>query len=141
MIRVSSFGQEALPLRDRYIERLKKMIPFEWREIRIRNMPSQRTPQLLPEEKKFLEESSNFVLLDVSGKELDSDEFHKLCFRNSELHFVLGPAIGFHQDFFEKAQSKISLSKLTMTHQLAQIVLAEAVYRSACIEKNHPFVK
>jgi 23S rRNA (pseudouridine1915-N3)-methyltransferase len=141
MIRVTSFGSVKSDWRDRYIRLTKKLIPFSWDEISIKRCPDQRTSSLLPEEEKFLESTKNFVLLDVGGKALSSKAFYEFCFKKSECHLVVGPAIGFHPDFFAKAEGSISLSSLTFTHELAQVILAESIFRSACILKNHPFVK
>lgn len=141
MIRVSSFGDFQNSWRDEYILKIKRLIPFEWKQIDVRRMPDTRTTQLLPEEKKFLEEHSKFILLDAGGKEMSSEDLATWLFKSGDRHFVIGPAIGFHPDFYQRAESKISLSKLTFTHALAQVILAESLYRSACILKNHPFVK
>lgn len=141
MISVTSFGKLDSPLRDRYLQRLKKLIPFEWREIPVKQMPSERPPRLLAEEEKFLKGHKDFYLLDVLGKDLDSEGFRKFCFSASNRHLVIGPAVGFHKDFFERAAGRIKLSSLTLTHELAQVMLAESIYRSVCLEKNHPFAK
>lgn len=141
MIRVSSFGEVNQSYCRELIKRIQRLIPFDWTEIKLRRCPDQRPPQLLPEEKKFLEQNRNFHLLDIRGKALNDDEFYKLCFSNSEVHFVIGPAIGFHPDFYAQSLSCIQLSSLTLTHGLAQSLLAESVYRAACRLKNHPFVK
>ncbi len=140
MLRVSSFGKFSSPIRDRYCERLKKLIPFEWVEIPIRQMPSQRENRLLPEEEKFLKEFSSFTLLDVKGKDMTSEQLQKWAF-TADRHLVIGPAIGFHSQFYERAQGMIKLSSLTLTHELAQTVLAESLYRAVCMEWNHPFAK
>jgi len=141
MIRVSSFGKLKHLERDRYIQRVQKMLPFQWTEIPIKRSTDFRDQKLMPEEKKFLESNTTFCLIDVRGKKMNSDEFYRLLFQASERHLVVGPAVGFHEDFFSKARESISLSPLTLTHGTAQLVLAEALYRAACQLKNHPFVK
>ena len=55
MLQVSSFGDFAEPLRDLYIERLQRSIPFRWQQISIRRLPDERSNKLLVEEEKFLE--------------------------------------------------------------------------------------
>ncbi|MDB5038669.1 MAG: Ribosomal large subunit methyltransferase [Bacteriovoracaceae bacterium] len=140
MIRVSSFGKFENTWRDQYIQQIKRLTPFEWIQIPLKKSPDQRPTQLLLEEAKFLKENSNFYILDALGKEMNSDEFYKWCFKESR-HLVVGPAIGFHPDFKAKSQGSLSLSRLTFTHALAQTILAESIFRSACILKNHPFVK
>jgi len=140
MIRVSSFGKTENDLRDLYIKRIERMIPFSWKEIALKRCPESRGALLLPEEKKFLESESDFILLDVKGREMTSEDFSRFCFK-ADRHFVIGPAIGFHDLFRKRATASLSLSKLTFTHGLAQAMLAESVYRAACEMKNHPFVK
>ncbi len=146
MIRVTSFGLTKSDQRDIYIARLKRMIPFEWKEIALRRCPDKRSAQLLPEEKKFLDAVPRFTMVDMTGREMNSREFFHFCFSASgghfaERHFVIGPAIGFHWSFRDQAESTLSLSRLTLTHGLAQVILAESLYRVACELKNHPFVK
>jgi 23S rRNA (pseudouridine1915-N3)-methyltransferase len=140
MLRVTSFGKVANAWRDQYLKQMKSLTAFEWIEIPIKKIPNERPPHLLLEEKKFLQSSSRFFLLDDSGVEMNSKQFSDWCFKESR-HLVIGPAVGFHPDFKKKAAGMISLSKLTFTHSLAQTMLAEALYRSLCIRMNHPFVK
>jgi 23S rRNA (pseudouridine1915-N3)-methyltransferase len=141
MIQVTCFGGAENPLLSTYIDRLSKLTKFKWHQIPLRKMPSERSPQLLPEELKFLKETSDFVVLDVEGKTYDSPGLAEWLFRGGSRHLVIGPAVGLHPDFRDKAKEKISLSRLTFTHGLAQIVLAEALYRSVCLRENHPFAK
>lgn len=141
MIKVSSFGKHQNEWRDDYIRRLKRLMPFEWQEIPLKKCPDHRTPQLLAEEKRFLDKNKKFSILDVTGKSMTSDHFSKWCFKESERHLVIGPAIGFHQEFFLRADFVLKLSDLTFTHALAQLVLAESLYRVICERKNHPFCK
>jgi 23S rRNA (pseudouridine1915-N3)-methyltransferase len=141
MIRVSVFGSHSIPMRDDYIQRIKRLMPFEWNIITLKKCPDRRTSQLLPEEKKFLEKHKQFSLLDVSGKAYNSEGFEKWCFGKSERHLLIGPSIGFHSDFFARADGCLKLSDLTLTHGLAQLVLAESIYRAVCQRNNHPFVK
>jgi 23S rRNA (pseudouridine1915-N3)-methyltransferase len=140
MIRVSSFGTVPSTDRDFLIKKISRMVPFEWVEIPLKKCPDKRIPQLLPEEKSFLEKHKSFVLLDVTGRSLSSEKLTDWIFK-ADRHLVVGPAIGFHPAFFEKADDKLSMSNLTFTHGLAQLMLAESIYRCACILKNHPFVK
>lgn len=142
VIIVSSFGSLKHPDRDDYIQRIQGLIPFQWNQVALKKSPSKRG-DLLPEEAKFLKKYANseFFLLDDAGRELNSDELSAWLFRGGHKHLVVGPAIGWHSDFRSKAKGSLSLSRLTMTHGLAQVVLAEAIYRSACIFRKHPFVK
>jgi len=144
MIRVYAFGGRPNDLRDTYLERAKRLMPFEWTDIPLKKCPDRREKTLLPEEQNFLKKQAqkSFYLLDSDGNLFkNSSDFSQWLFRQSELSLVLGPAIGFHPEFYAKAKGKLSLSPLTFTHGLAQCILAECLYRAVCELKNHPFVK
>jgi len=141
MIEVTCFGGEKNSFLQRYIDRLSQMKIAKWRRLPVKQLPQNRGAVLLPEEKAFLKSHQNFVCLDVDGQKMNSKEFSDWLFRRSNRHFVVGPAIGLHSDFKKEAEELISLSSLTLTHTLAQMVLAESLYRAACIRSNHPFAK
>lgn len=143
MIRVISFGNLKNEDRDYYIRLTKKLIPFYWQEISLKRMTDQRPKKFLPEEEKFLKLETNFFILDAEGKTFDSEGFYRWLFQSasSTRLLVMGPPFGFHNDFKKRAEGAISLSPMTFTHTLAQTMLAEAIYRSACLLKNHPFAK
>ncbi|MGA0163432.1 MAG: 23S rRNA (pseudouridine(1915)-N(3))-methyltransferase RlmH [Bdellovibrionota bacterium] len=141
MIKVTSFGLSQEPYFRDLLKRISVLLPFQWNEIQIKRHPETRPSSPLLEEQKFLKSNSSFVLLDSKGKKLSDDEFYDFCFSKSERHFVVGPSFGFHSSFYEKMETSLSLSSLTLTHGLAQLVLAESLYRVACRLKNHPFVK
>lgn len=140
MIRVTCFGGSSFEEVEAYIKRTKKFFRVDWNIIKIKKCPDQRTSTLLDEEKKFLSMENNFSILDVKGEALNDSEFFKWV-TSADQHLVIGPAIGFHPDFYKKAKRKVSLSPLTFTHGLAQLMLAESIYRVACRMTNHPFCK
>jgi 23S rRNA pseudoU1915 N3-methylase RlmH len=141
MIKVSSFGISREAYFQDLLKRIPKLMPFQWNEISIKKHPESRPSQPLLEEQKFLKSHSSFVLMDAKGLRFSDDEFYDFCFSKSERHFVVGPSFGFHSSFYDKMEARISLSSLTLTHGLAQLVLAESLYRVACRLKNHPFIK
>lgn len=140
MIRISCFGAHRTDWRDDYLERTKRLIPFQWTDIKLSKLPDHRPEKLLVEEQKFLKEFSDFILLDSRGTLVKQNEFDQLLFRG-DVHLVIGPSFGFHPDFYTRAKKMISFSNLTFTHALAQTMCAESIYRAACTLKNHPFVK
>jgi len=142
MVRVTAFGQGHSDLRDHYIERLQKMIPFHWVNIPLRHNPDKRPSELLSEEKEFLKnyKATEFYLMDVDGRSFSDNKLSQWAFQQDR-HLIIGPPVGFHHEFQELAKGKISLSSLTFTHILAQAILAESLYRAACSQFNHPFVK
>ena len=87
-----------------------------------------------------------WVLLDAGGKQFTSEEFARwlgeLRDRGTrELVFLCGDAQGFPDDLRQKAHTKLSLSSLTLPHELARVVLAEQLYRAFTILAGHPYPK
>lgn len=83
------------------------------------------------------------ALLDPAGRELDSREFAALVGEAErearDLVFVLGGHDGLPQPWREKADLLVSLSRLTMPHELARAVLAEQIYRALAMLRGHPY--
>jgi 23S rRNA (pseudouridine1915-N3)-methyltransferase len=81
------------------------------------------------------------ITLDPNGKNIDSYEFSKLLNDKMSVKFFIGGAYGFEEEFLKKTNLTISLSKLTMSHKIAKVVLLEQVYRGFSILSNHPYHK
>ena len=81
------------------------------------------------------------IALHPTGKKLDSFAFSKLISDKISLHFFIGGAYGFEQDFVDKCDVAISLSDLTMGHKIAKTVLLEQIYRAFSLLNNHPYHK
>ncbi len=84
------------------------------------------------------------VLLDGGGKQLSSEELAKFLQEHQErnplpLLFAIGPADGFTNEARQAAGLVLSLSKMTLPHELARIVLLEQLYRALTILKGHPY--
>jgi 23S rRNA (pseudouridine1915-N3)-methyltransferase len=93
-----------------------------------------------------LEPGATVVLLDAAGKQFTSEQFARwlndLRDRGTrELVFLCGDAEGFPQQLRASAAQQISLSTLTMPHELARVVLAEQIYRAFAISAGHPYPK
>ncbi|NDQ56882.1 MAG: 23S rRNA (pseudouridine(1915)-N(3))-methyltransferase RlmH [Acidipila sp.] len=93
-----------------------------------------------------IDTAAHIVLLDAGGREHTSQEFARwlgaLRDRGArELVFLCGNDIGFPAAFRKHAKEAISLSKLTMPHELARVVLAEQIYRALAILSGHPYAK
>jgi 23S rRNA (pseudouridine1915-N3)-methyltransferase len=91
-----------------------------------------------------LENSSYTVLLDAGGKEFTSVEFSKWLqakfnsgFKN--VNFVIGGPYGFSKDVYSAANEKISLSKMTFSHQMVRMIFLEQLYRAFTILNNEPY--
>ena len=81
------------------------------------------------------------IALHPDAKELDSFEFAKILEREERVAFFIGGAYGFGEDFLQLCDMKMSLSKLTMSHKVAKIVLLEQIFRGFSIIHNHPYHK
>jgi len=88
--------------------------------------------------------SSFCVLLDEKGQEYTSSELALFLDKKeqqsiSNIAFVIGGPDGHTQDIYEKGDIKLSLSKLTLPHDLAMLFTVETLYRSLSINNNHPY--
>jgi 23S rRNA (pseudouridine1915-N3)-methyltransferase len=83
------------------------------------------------------------ILLDPAGKHLDSARFAALFsdaeMRGHDLVFVVGGHDGLPAPWRDRADLLLSLSTLTMPHELARAVLAEQIYRAFTILRGHPY--
>ena len=105
-------------------------------------------PELKEKEgKKILEslkEGDYTVLLDEKGKEFRTVEFsswlgNRLIQPPKRLVFVVGGAWGFAEEVYNKADMKLSLSKMTFPHQLVRLIFTEQLYRAFTIIRGEPY--
>lgn len=132
-----------------YITRLPKNWNFEINIIPdIKNAKS-LTPELIKKEEARLflnqiDSSDLIVLLDEKGKQFTSREFsEKIDFHLGSsvkrICFLVGGAYGFSDEIYSKAGEKISLSKMTFTHQMIRLFFVEQLYRAASILQGKPY--
>ena len=86
------------------------------------------------------------VLLDVAGKEIDSIMLAKqmencMISGKSTIDFVIGGSLGHGQEIIERANFRLSFSKMTFPHQLMRLILVEQIYRAFKIMKNESYHK
>ena len=131
-----------------YQKRLAHYIPFN-----IQVIPElKNTKALTLEQQKQTEgelilrtinSSSDLVLLDEHGKEFRSIEFadyvQKRMSSGRDVVFVVGGPYGFSQAVYERANGKISLSKMTFSHQMVRLFFAEQIYRAMTILRGEPY--
>ena len=94
--------------------------------------------------KKFINNNDYVILLDSHGTSFNSVDFSKkiskLMISNTKrVVFVTGGAFGFHDEIYEIANEKISLSQMTFTHQMVRLIFVEQLYRSFTILNNQPY--
>ena len=111
---------------EEYIRRSGRFATCEMREVQ----PGRFDPWLK-------HPSARKILLDPAGRALDSKKFTALFDR--DLIFIVGGADGLPEAWKPKAEHLISLSALTMPHELARVVLAEQIYRALTTLRGHPY--
>lgn len=84
------------------------------------------------------------ILLDENGKQPNSIAFSKYLQKHmnsgiKQLIFVIGGPYGFSDDVYAKAHDKISLSKMTFSHQMVRLFIIEQLYRGFTILRNEPY--
>lgn len=93
---------------------------------------------------KNISKSSKIIILDENGKQHKSKEFASLLNKfavsgDSNITFVIGGADGLSEEILNKANTKISFSKMTLPHLMVRVILAEQLYRANSIINNHPY--
>ncbi|MEE8348056.1 MAG: 23S rRNA (pseudouridine(1915)-N(3))-methyltransferase RlmH [Acidobacteriota bacterium] len=135
----------------RYFKRVKQHFPAEKAAVPDLKKSDlhQQNAQLAREARqieKKLSERAYRVILDSEGKEFTSPALalflEKLMNRGvSEVAFVMGGHLGVHESVRESAHQKMSLTKLTLPHELARVLLLEQIYRAVTIIKHLPYHK
>ena len=133
---------------DLYTSRLQHYVKFELREIpELKGVSALSEEQIKQKEGTLiLKEAGDaeMFLLDEHVKEFRSVEFaaqvQKLMNRGGkDIIFVIGGAYGFSPEVYAKASGKISLSKMTFSHQMVRTIFAEQLYRAFTIIKGEPY--
>lgn len=133
----------------KYLGRLKHYIKFDLIEIPdLKNTKSLREDQQKSKEaeliQKALNPSDHVILLDEKGSEFTSRQFSEFLNKKmvggiQNLVFIVGGPYGFDESIYKLAKGKISLSKMTFSHQMVRLFFIEQVYRSFTILKGEPY--
>ena len=132
-----------------YVSRLSHYVPFSLEEIpELRNASALSREQIREKEGelilKRLKDTDEVILLDEHSREYRSVEWaaflgEKLSRSSRDLVFVVGGAYGFSQKVYDRAASRLSLSKMTFSHQMVRTIFAEQLYRAFTIIKGEPY--
>jgi 23S rRNA (pseudouridine1915-N3)-methyltransferase len=131
-----------------YVERTNHYMPFN-----ITVIPELKNTKALTEEQQKeregdlilqkLQSSDTVVLLDEHGKELRSIEFADWLQRKQNttrrLVFIIGGPYGFSKAVYERANERLSLSKMTFSHQMVRLIFCEQIYRACTIIRGEPY--
>ena len=132
-----------------YQRRIMNYINFEIYEIpNIKNTKNISNSDLMKKEGdlilKKIQNSDYLILLDEKEKMFSSSSFAKriqswMLSGKKTIVFVIGGAYGFSQDVYNRANEKISLSRLTFSHQMVRLFFVEQLYRGYTILNNEPY--
>lgn len=132
-----------------YVGRTKHFLSFEMEVVpELKN-----TKNISPEQQKEKEAElilkklmpgDYVVLLDEDGKEFRSVEFagwlgKRMSTLNKRLIFLIGGPYGFSSKIYNIAQEKVSLSRMTFSHQMVRLIFVEQLYRAISILNNGPY--
>lgn len=133
---------------DDYQNRLRHYVPFS-----LEVLPELRNAKSLSEEQqktvegemilKTVSAAEEMILLDEHGKEFRSVEFsdylQKKMSAGRDIVFVVGGPYGFSEAVYQRANGKISLSKMTFSHQMVRLFFVEQIYRAMTILRHEPY--
>lgn len=136
-------------LMDDYQKRLSFYVKFDMEIIAdIKNVKNLSELQQKEKEGELIlskiSPTDQLILLDENGKNFSSMEFStelqkKMNSGVKTLVYVIGGPYGFSETVYQKAQGKISLSKMTFSHQMVRLFFIEQLYRGFTILKNEPY--
>ena len=134
---------------DIYASRMKHYFPFSIVEIpELKNVSSLSQDQIKTKEGELIlknvKPADDVILLDERGREFSSMEFakvlqDKISYNGKDIVFVIGGAYGFSDAVRQRSNSKISLSKMTFSHQMVRAIFVEQLYRAFTIMKGEPY--
>lgn len=146
-------GKTAFPYLSEGISLYEKRLGFYTNYIRIeipdlKSASSLSTEQIKSKEGELIlknvKPGDELILLDERGKQFASQEWashleKKLLYSGKDVVFVIGGAYGFSQEVYDRADEKISLSRMTFSHQMVRLIFLEQLYRAFTIMKGEPY--
>lgn len=134
---------------EEYEKRLTRYVPYEMKVLPdVKN--SKNMSEALQKEKEGemllgeLQSTDFVILLDENGKQYSSVGFSEFLAQKmlkgiKRLVFVIGGPYGFAETIYKRANDKISLSKMTFSHQMVRMIFAEQLYRAMTIMRGEPY--
>lgn len=131
-----------------YTDRISHYMPFD-----ITVVPELKNTKNLAKEQqkqkegemimKHIQPTDHVVLLDEHGKEYRSIEFAAWMQQKQHvakrLLLIIGGPYGFSEELYKRANEKVSLSKMTFSHQMVRLIITEQIYRACTIMKGEPY--
>lgn len=132
-----------------YLNRLKHYVKIERIELSDLKNARKLTKEQVKKEEGILfmskiPQGDELILLDEHGKQFSSVEFSDFLNKKAinglrGITFLVGGAYGFSNEIYERANGKISLSKMTFSHQMIRMIFFEQLYRAYTIIKGEPY--
>lgn len=132
---------------DEYIKRIKKYTNIEIIEVKDEGLVEEVKAINIEAEKikKYISNKDYVITLEIEGKEYTSIEFSKkieqIQIENSNIIFIIGGSYGLSKEIKNRANMRLSFSKMTFPHQLFRIMLLEQIYRAYKIINNERYHK
>ena len=139
---------------DEYSKRLRRYCKIEIVEVADEQTPDHASllmeTQIKEKEAlrilKHVKDDSYVITLEIAGSSLNStelaDKMNKLGVTGrSDITFIIGGSLGLHDIISQRADFKLSFSKMTFPHQMMRMILLEQIYRSYRINQNEPYHK
>ena len=130
-----------------YIKKIKHLAEIDLFKIHNKNKTKKNNFNIDYESNLIINQLSKNdinILLDEKGDVYKTIKFskfiqEKFLYSSKKIVFIIGGAYGFNKELKKTVQKKISLSKLTFTHDMARVILIEQIYRALTVIKNIPY--
>ena len=134
-----------------YLGRLRRYVQADWEEVRpVKMVKGKRDDEILDAEEELLSrklsQKDYIVALDRAGEPLDSEELarwleHLARRAPGGVCFIIGGPLGLSRTLLNRAQKVLSLSRLTLTHEMSRLLLLEQLYRAMTILRGEKYHK
>ena len=136
---------------DEYSKRLSKYCKLNILELPDEKIPDKLNQNLENDIKSkectnminHIKKDSYIICLDLTGKELSSEQFSKniedISMQSSQITFIIGGSLGLNQQILSLANQKICFSKMTFPHQLIRVFLLEQIFRAFKISNGETY--
>lgn len=142
-------SRELAQLIDTYTQRIGHYLPFELRIIPDVRRSAKTTPEAQREAEgreilRLIEPTDRLALLDERGTAYSSIEFARhleghMIAGQKRLVLVIGGPYGFSPEVYQRANERITLSRMTFSHQMVRLFATEQIYRAMTILKGEPY--
>ena len=141
-------SEETGILMEHFTRRISRYCSFQLEVVPESRTEGKSKGQIIARESELLisklRKGEYLILLDIEGKSMSSIDFanklEDLALRGiSNLVFVIGGAYGVNKELLQLADLRLSLSSMTMSHQIVRVVFLEQLYRAFTILRNEPY--